>query len=73
MNYQPHILQPTRITDHSATLIDKIFFNSLEHFAINGNIILNIADHLANFLIIDKFSTLSTKIKIYKQRETILN
>lgn len=29
--FQPHILQPTRITDHSATLIDNIFFNSLEH------------------------------------------
>ena len=72
MNYQPHILQPTRITDHSATLIDKIFFNSLEHFAISGNIILNIADHLANFLI-DKFSTLSTKIKIYKRDYFKLN
>lgn len=27
--FQPQILQPTRITDHSATLIDNIFFNSL--------------------------------------------
>ena len=24
--FQPHILQPTRITSHSATLIDNIFF-----------------------------------------------
>ena len=24
--FQPYILQPTRITDHSATLIDNIFF-----------------------------------------------
>ena len=24
--FQPHILQPTRITDHSSTLIDNIFF-----------------------------------------------
>ena len=32
--FQPHILQPTRITDHCATLIDNIFFNSLEHFLI---------------------------------------
>ena len=61
------------ITDHSATLIDNIFFNSLEHFAISGNIIYNIADHLANFLIIDKFSTLSSKIKIYKRASSKLN
>ena len=25
--FQPQILQPTRITDQSATLIDNIFFN----------------------------------------------
>ena len=35
--YQPHILQPSRITDHTATLIDNIFFNSIEHFTISGN------------------------------------
>ena len=28
--FQPYILQPTRITDHSATLIDNIFFNSID-------------------------------------------
>ena len=27
--FHPQILQPTRITDHSATLIDNIFINSL--------------------------------------------
>ena len=38
--FQPQILQPTRITDHSATLIiDNIFFNSIEHFVISGNLI----------------------------------
>ena len=54
--FQPHILQPTRISEHSATLIDHIFFNSLEHFTISGNIIYDISDHLPNFLIFDKFS-----------------
>ena len=28
--FYPQILQPTRITDHSATVIDDIFFNFLE-------------------------------------------
>ena len=40
--FQPQILQPTRITDHSVTLIDNIFLNSLEHFTINGNKIYDI-------------------------------
>ena len=71
--FQPHILQPTRITDHSATLIDNIFFNSLEHFTISGNVIYDIADHLANFLIIDKLSTLPNNIKIYKRNYSKLN
>ena len=37
--FQPHILQPTHITSHSATLIDNIFFNSLE-FVTYGNIFI---------------------------------
>ena len=72
--FHPHILQPTRITDHSATLIDNIFFNSLEHFTISGNIIYDLTDHLPNFLIIiNKFSTLSTNVKIYKRDFSKLN
>jgi hypothetical protein len=37
--FQPHILQPTRITRHSETLIDNIFLNSIEHFTISGNLV----------------------------------
>ena len=54
--FQPHITKPTRITDHSATLIDHIYFNSMEHRTISGNILCDITDHLPNFLIINKFS-----------------
>ena len=59
--FQPHILQPTRITDHSATLIDNIYFNSVDHFTTSGNIIYDISDHLPNFLIISKLN-----FKIFK-------
>jgi len=62
-----HILQPTRITDHSQTLIDNIFFNSLSHHTISGNIIYDIGDHLPNFLIINKFSALPKQFKISKR------
>jgi len=64
--FQPQILQPIRSTDHSATLIDNIFFNSLEHFTSSGNEIYDISDQLPNFLIFDKFhlyQTMSSYIK----------
>ena len=54
--FQPYILQPTRITDHSATLIDNIYFNSIEHVTISGNLIYDISDHLPNFLIVSKLN-----------------
>ena len=65
--FQPYILQPTRVTDQSATLIDNIFFNSLKHFAIGGNIIYDLTDHLPTFLIINKFSSLPTSVKIFRR------
>ncbi len=65
--FQPHILQPTRITNHSGTLIDNIFCNFLEHFTISCNIVYDVTDHLPNFLIINNFSCLISNIKIYKR------
>ena len=65
--FLPHILQPTRITDHSSTLIDNIFFNSVEHFTISGNIVYDLTDHLPNFILFNKFSALTPNIKIYKR------
>ena len=35
--FLPQIMQPTRIIYHSATLIDNIVFNYLEHFTISVN------------------------------------
>ena len=32
-----HILHPTRVNDHSATITDNIFSNSLESDTISGN------------------------------------
>ena len=65
--FLPQILQPTRVTDHLATLIDNIFFNSLEHHSISGNIVHDLTDHLPNFLIINKFSYPLTKTKISRR------
>ena len=55
-DFLPHILQPTRITDHTATLIDNIFFNSKEFFSISGNLVCDRTDHLPNFLFLNTLS-----------------
>ena len=51
-HFLPHILHPTRITDHSATIIDNIFSNSLECDNISGNLLSQISDHFPQFLVI---------------------
>ena len=70
--YQPFILSPTRITDHSATLIDNIFFNSIDHATVSGNILYDLSDHLPNFLLINKLDTKSQKLPTYRRDFTKL-
>ena len=56
-DFLPNILQPTRITDHTATLIDNIFFNSNELFSISGNLLFcDLKDHLPIFLFLNTLS-----------------
>ena len=52
--FLPHILQPTRITDHTAKLIDNIFVNANEFVATRGNLVCELTDNFPNFLIINK-------------------
>ena len=51
--FRPLILQPTRVTSSSATLIDNIFINSLETESFGGNITTSISDHFSQFCMID--------------------
>ena len=53
--YRPLIMQPTRVTSHSATLIDNIFINDLETYSIGGNITASISDHFPQFSSINIF------------------
>ena len=56
-NFIPCITVPTRITDHSATIIDHIFLKVPPKFIQNkcssGNLITDISDHLPNFTFLD--------------------
>ena len=64
---EPQILRPTRITSHSSTLIDNIFFNSIEYQTVSGNLLHDLTDHLPNFLIIERFAFSMHKEKRYKR------
>ena len=46
------ISRPTRITDHSATLLDHIYSNMFAKILTSGVITLNITDHLATAITI---------------------
>ena len=62
------ILQPTRITNHSNTLIDNIFSNVIYPDIMSGNLTATISDHLPQFSIIpNMFGNVSNnKSNIYE-------
>ena len=68
-SFIPLILQPTRITSHSTTLIDNIFSNIIDRDIISGNLTATISDHLPQFAIIpNMFGNISgNKSKIYER------
>ena len=53
-SFLPYIHQLTRVTDHSAVVIDNIFSNITDFDTLSGNITSIIADHFAHFLLIKK-------------------
>ena len=65
--FTPFILQPTRL--RAKTLIDNIFFNSLEYFSNSGNLLYELSDHLIQFLILEGFSKERTlpEINLFKR------
>ena len=48
----PQILQPTRITTRSKTLINNIYLSNSFGETMSGNLTTQISDHLPQFLII---------------------
>ena len=67
-SFIPSILQPTRIINHSNTLIDDIFSNVIDPDIISGNLTATIPDHLPQFAIIpNMFGNISGKSNIYER------
>ena len=60
------MLQPTRVTDYSATVIDNIFINATDFETVSGNILNQIADHFSQFLILRKLFVSHKDIAFYQ-------
>ncbi len=79
-NFLPLTTLPTRLTDTTATLIDHIYYRSainLSHsnssHSFTGILTVDISDHLANFVILQKCSKITNYaerplIRIFSQR-----
>ena len=62
-SFFPYILNPTRITGHSKTLIDNIFSNDISHEITSGNINATISDHLPQFSFVSNILSNSSSQK----------
>ena len=69
--FQPFILQPTRVTSNSKTLIDNIFINKLEYKCTSGNIATSISDHFPLCTHIKRLTD-STNLKNKKKGNEII-
>ena len=65
-----HIIQPTRVTEDTATVIDNIFNNNIQDDIINGNILLTLSEHFSQFVSV-KWEKIDLKsINIFQQDYT---
>ena len=68
-SFIPLILQPTKITSRSNTLIDNVFSNVIDLDIISRNLTATISDHLPQFAIIPNMfgNILGNKSNIYER------
>ena len=67
------IMNPTRITPRSQTLIDNIFYREVQPKIIAGNIAIDISDHLTQFIAIPGRHTEHLNEDIYRRNYKALN
>ena len=63
----PHILQPTRVTENTATVIDNIFSNNLQHDIISGNVLLTLSEHFSQFISVNREKLDLKNIIVYQR------
>jgi hypothetical protein len=59
--FKPLIMQPTRVTSTTATVIDNIFVNDIEARSIGGNITTSITDHFPQFTFLNIFDKIKPR------------
>ena len=69
----PQIIQPTRTTDNSATIVDNIFTNNMNNNKISGNIITDFSDHYTQFVSVFREKIDYKSINIYKRDFSIFS
>ena len=62
--YLPQITMPTRLTDTTMSIIDNIYTNTFTEDIFSGNIIIQIADHLLQFISANQKHSKSHKIQL---------
>ncbi|XP_042079132.1 uncharacterized protein LOC121814946 [Haplochromis burtoni] len=68
LSLYPTITKPSRITSHSATIIDNIFTNVMDFQINSGLLVCDITDHLPVFTLCDcDLKKIDTKIMIAKR------
>ena len=65
--FLPHILQPTRVTENTSTVIDNIFSNNIQDDIISGNVLLNLSDHFAQMVSVNREQIDTKKINMYQR------
>ena len=68
--YLPLIIQPTRITDTTHSLIDNIYTNCIGNECQSGNVLIEMADHLTQFASITKQESYNVPGKNQYKRDT---
>ena len=67
----PLIDRPSRITNHSSTLIDNIFTNAKEYNNVSGLLVNDITDHLPIFAFCDYPNPKRQEKKLYTKKRVI--
>ena len=62
--YLPKITMPTRLTDTTMSIIDNIYTNTFTEDIFSGNITLQVADHLLQFISVNKKHSKPRQIKL---------
>ena len=72
-SFLPSINLPTRITEHSSTLIDNIFINCSNQSVQSGVIYYDVSDHLPIIASLNLHKTKSAELAIKKKTRDMNN